>query len=264
MAEERPTAEMPFLDHLEELRWRIIWSLAALAVALGVAFYLVTQLKAIAFLQRPILPYLNGRQLVYTHPGDPISIVMTVTFALGGVLASPVILYQIWAFLSPALYKHEKRVVLPLLLAATLLFVAGVTVAYLVVLPFTLSFLLGFQDSSLDAMITAKDYFDFATGMSLAFGAVFEMPILIVLLTAFGIVTPLFLQRFRRYAIVLCVIAAAVITPGDAATATVVLVGPLYGLYELSIILARVVHRRRLASAARAEEARLAEEGGLA
>jgi sec-independent protein translocase protein TatC len=259
----RPQAEMPFLDHLEELRWRIIYSLVALAVAFGIAFYLVTKLDAIAFLERPILPYLNGRHLVYTHPGDPLSIVMTVTFALGGVIASPVILYQIWAFLSPALYGHEKRVVLPLLFGATVLFALGVSAAYLVVLPFTLSFLLGFQSSTLEAMITAKDYFDFATGMSLAFGAVFEMPILIVLLTAFGIVTPLFLARFRRYAIVLCVIAAAIITPGDAATATVVLVGPLYGLYELSILLARFVYRRRMASEAR-EAAALAEDGGVA
>jgi sec-independent protein translocase protein TatC len=252
MATDRPPqSEMPFLDHLEELRWRIIWSLAALAVALGVAFYLVTQLNAIEFLQRPILPYLGGRHLVYTHPGDPLSITMTVTFAVGAVLASPVIIYQVWAFLSPALYGHEKKVVLPLLFGATLLFAAGVSLAYYVVLPFTLSFLLGFQSASLDSMITARDYFDFATGMSLAFGAVFEMPILIVLLTAFGVVTPTFLKRFRRYAIVLCVIAAAIITPGDAATATVVLVGPLYGLYELSIMLASVVHRRRVASAAR-------------
>ena len=241
---------MPFLDHLEELRWRIIWSLVALIVALGVAFYLVTQLNAIEFLQRPILPYLNGRHLVYTHPGDPLSITMTVTFALGMVIASPFIIYQIWAFLSPALYGHEKRVVLPLLFGATLLFGAGVSIAYLFVLPFTLSFLLGFQSASLDSMITARDYFDFATGMSLAFGAVFEMPILIVLLTAFGVVTPLFLKRFRRYAIVLCVLASAIITPGDAATATIVLVGPLYGLYEFSIVLSSFVHRRRLAASA--------------
>jgi sec-independent protein translocase protein TatC len=250
MTGARPQNEMPFLDHLEELRWRIIWSLAALAVSLGVAFYVVTQLDAITFLQRPILPYLGGRRLVYTHPGDPLSITMTVTFALAAVFASPFIIYQIWAFLSPALYRHEKKVVLPLLFGATLLFAAGVSVAYLVVLPFTLSFLLGFQSASLDSMITARDYFDFATGMSLAFGAVFEMPILIVLLTAFGVVTPLFLKRFRRYAIVLCVIASAIITPGDAATATVVLVGPLYGLYELSILLASAVHRRKVASAA--------------
>ena len=253
MATGQPQAEMPFLDHLEELRWRIIWSLAALVVALGVAFFLVTKLDAIAFLERPILPYLNGRHLVYTHPGDPLSIVMTVTFALGAVLASPVVLYQVWAFLSPALYGHEKKVVLPLLVGATLLFAAGVSVAYVVILPFTLSFLLGFQSSTLEAMITAKDYFDFATGISLAFGAVFEMPILIVLLTAFGIVTPVFLARFRRYAIVICAVAAAIITPGDAISATVILVGPLYGLYEVSIVLARVVYRRKLASAARAE-----------
>jgi len=245
---------MPFLDHLEELRWRIIWSLLALVIAFGVAFVVVTQYDAIAILEKTIQPFMHGQKLVYTHPGDPLSIVLTVTFAMAAVFAAPVILYQLWAFLAPALYGHEKKVVLPLLFGATLLFACGVALSYYVVLPFSLSFLLGFQSASLQPMITAKDYFDFATGMSLAFGAVFEMPILIVLLTTFGIVTPAFLVRFRRYAIVLCVIAAAIITPGDAVTATVVLVGPLYGLYEVSILLARLVYRRRAAREAVAAE----------
>lgn len=247
MPGKAPQGEMPFLDHLEELRWRIIWSLLALIVAFGVAFVVVTQFDAIDFLKKPIEPYLAGQKLVYTSPGDPLSIVLTVTFAIAAVLAAPVILYQVWAFLSPALHRHEKRAVLPLLFGATLLFACGVAISYYVVLPFSLSFLLGFQSAALQPMITAKGYFDFATGMSLAFGAVFEMPILIVLLTIFGVVTPAFLAHFRRYAIVLCVIAAAVITPGDAVTATVVLVGPLYGLYEVSILLARLVYRRKVA-----------------
>src|SRR5690349_1300704 len=102
--------EMPFLDHLEELRWRIIWSLAALAVGFGLAFWASTQLDLFTLLQRSIAPYLNGQKLVYTHPADPFRITLSVSIALGGVIALPVIFYNAWAFLSPALYTHEKKV----------------------------------------------------------------------------------------------------------------------------------------------------------
>ena len=237
--------EMPFLDHLEELRWRILWSLLALAIGFAVWLLLVLRYDFIAIIERPILPYLGGQKLVYTHPGEPFNIAMSVSFAVGAVLAAPVILYQVWAFLAPALYQHEKRVVIPVLIGSTLLFIAGVSVSFFVLLPFTLEFLLGFQTASLTPMITAGHYFSFATGMSLALGGVFELPILIVALTAFGIVEPKTLVKFRRHAFAACFLASAVITPGDVLTATFVLLGPLYGLYEISILLSYVVHRRR-------------------
>ena len=237
--------EMPFLDHLEELRWRILWSLLALAIGFAVGLVLVLHYEFISIIQRPIAPHLHGAKLVYTHPGEPFNIAMSVAFAVGAVIATPVILYQIWAFLSPALYAHEKKIVIPVLLGATLLFLCGVAVSFFVLLPLTLDFLLGFQSASLQPMITAGNYFGFATGMSLALGGVFELPILIVALTAFGIVQPKMLVKFRRHAFAACFLVAAVITPGDVLSATFVLLGPLYGLYELSIILSYFVHRRR-------------------
>jgi sec-independent protein translocase protein TatC len=249
--------EMPFLDHLEELRWRIIWSLLALAIGFVVGLVLVMRFDFIALIERPIAPYLQGQKLVYTHPGEPFNIAMSVSFAVGMVLAAPVVLYQVWAFLSPALYQHEKRVVIPILFGATMLFLAGVAVSFFVLLPFTLDFLLGFQTASLTPMITAGNYFSFATGMSLALGGVFELPILIVGLTAVGVVEPRTLVKFRRHAFAACFLTAAVITPGDVLTATFVLLGPLYGLYELSIVLSFVVHRRRMRRL-RAEESRAA------
>ena len=240
-----PQSEMPFLDHLEELRWRILWSLLALAIGFGVGLVVVLHYDFISIIQRPIAPHLHGAKLVYTHPGEPFNIAMSVSFAVGIVLAAPVILYQIWAFLSPALYQHEKRVVIPVLLGATLLFICGVSVSFFVLLPLTLDFLLEFQSASLQPMITAGNYFGFATGMSLALGGVFELPILIVGLTAFGIVQPRMLTKYRRHAFAACFLTAAIITPGDVLSATIVLLGPLYGLYELSIILSFIVHRRR-------------------
>lgn len=240
-----PSVEMPFLDHLEELRWRILWSLLAVAIGFGIGLVVVLHFDFIRLLEAPILPHLKGGTLIYTHPGEPFNIAMSVSFAVGAVLAAPVVLYQIWAFVSPALYQHEKRVVIPVLMGATLLFLLGVATAYFILLPFTLDFLLGFQTGSLTPMITAQNYFSFATGMSLALGGVFELPILIVGLTAFGVVTPQLLTRYRRHAFVACFAASAIITPGDVLSATIVLLGPLYGLYELSIVLSWFVWRKR-------------------
>lgn len=239
-------AEMPFLDHLEELRWRIIWSLLALVIAVGVAFALMMKVDVIGILERPIAPYLQGGKLVFTHPSDPFTIVLNASVVLGVVLALPVIAYQIWAFIAPALYRHEKRVVVPLFFFATFLFLAGVSVAYFVVLPLAVSWLLGFQTQALEPMITASDYFGFATSLALAFGLCFELPIVILALAVLGIVTPQVLNRYRRHALVVCVLVGALLTPGDLVWTTVAMAVPLYLLYELSVALTYVVHRRRM------------------
>lgn len=242
--------EMPFLDHLEELRWRLMWILGAVVVGVLIAFVLVMKYDVISVLSRPILPYLSGRKLVYTHPGDTFSIAMTASFAIGTIFALPVILYQLWAFLAPALYEHEKKVAVPVVIGAAALFLAGVSLSFFVVLPFTLKFLMGFQAASLEPMITASEYFSFAISMSLAFGAVFELPIAILGLTALGIVTPKMLVTFRRHALVLSVVVAAFITPGADIVSLVALSVPLYFLYELSVLLSTMVVRRRNRKAA--------------
>src|SRR3712207_1478407 len=225
---EKGAAEMPFLDHLEELRWRLIWSLLALSVGVAIGFILVVRFELLNVLQAPISPYLKGAKLVYTHPGDPFSITLSTAFIVGTIIALPVIIYQIWGFLSPALYTHEKRVVIPLLVGAVALFAGGAAMAYLLVLPVTLRFLLGFQAGSLAPMITASEYFGFATTMALALGALFELPILIVGLTALGFVRPWMLTRWRRHALVLSWVAAAVISPGDFIGTTLLMAVPLY------------------------------------
>jgi sec-independent protein translocase protein TatC len=239
------TAEMPFLDHLEELRWRIIWSLAALVVGVVVAFVVVLKFNLLTWLQGPMLPYLHGRRLVYTHPGDGFSILLQTSIIVGVVLALPVILYQIWAFLAPALHRHEKRVVVPVILGAVGLFVAGAALAWYFVLPMTLHFLSALGDESFDQMITVSEYFGFVSSMVLAMGAVFELPIAVLLLSAFGLVTPRFLAKFRRHAFVGSYLAAAIITPGDLFITSLALMVPLYLLYELSIAMSWLVFRKR-------------------
>lgn len=238
-------SDMPFLDHLEELRTRLLKIVVAVGICVAIGFLLVIKFDFIALLERPILPYLMGRKLIFTHPGDSFSIVMQVSFGVGFALAAPVLLYQLWAFLSPALYKHEKKVVIPLLFAATCLFLMGAALAYFFVLPFALKFLMEFQTAALEPMITARDYFDFATSLALSMGAVFELPILLVGLTALGIINPSQLRQYRRHAMVAAFAAAAIITPGDLITTTVMLFAPLYALYEVSIIASSVVFRRK-------------------
>jgi sec-independent protein translocase protein TatC len=249
------TSEMPFLDHLEELRWRIIWSLGALVAGLVVGFVLVTKFDILWILQQPIAPYLAGRKLVYTHPADTFSITLSAALIVGAVIASPVVIYQCWAFLSPALHRHERKVVIPVIIGAVGLFVAGVCLAYFFVLPLTLSFLMNFQSESLDPMIAATDYFSMVMVLALTFGATFELPVLIVALAALGIVTPQFLARFRQYALVLAFAVSAIITPGDIFLATIALTVPLYLLYEVSVLLTILIFRRRRRAERAAEDA---------
>jgi sec-independent protein translocase protein TatC len=255
------SAEMPFLDHLEELRWRIIWSLVALILGVVVAFIVLQKFDIFKFLEGPILPYLGGNKLKYTHPADPFSVLITASFSIGIVMALPVIIYQVWAFLAPALYKHEKRVVLPVIFGALVLFVSGVALSFYVVLPLAIGWLMGIAQSTdaLEPMITYREYFSFAVNMSLAFGLCFELPIVILLLATLGIVTPEFLRRYRRHALVLCVVAGALLSPGDLVWTTILLAAPLYLLYELSVILTVIVYRRRRKRAAQAAAEEAAE-----
>ncbi|MEO7520502.1 MAG: twin-arginine translocase subunit TatC [Gemmatimonas sp.] len=241
--------EMPFLDHLEELRWRLFKCAVAIAICVGLTFAALfsfpEQIDIVGILARPVQPYLK-QPLMVTGPGDLFDIVMDASITIGLTLASPVIVWQVWGFLSPALYGHEKKVVIPTLIGAAVLFLAGMSLAFFFVVPVSLRFLiLGFQTDSVNSMLTVDRYFSFLFAMCLAFGAVFELPIVILLLTALGIVQPAFLIKFRRHAFVGCILLAALITPGSDPTSLFLLTLPLYFLYEVSIWLSRFVSKRR-------------------
>ena len=250
---EAPGQEMPFLDHLEELRRRLFWIVGAIVIGVVLGFALLSKLDIIRLLERPILPLLHGQKLIYTHPGTSFHILLNASLVLGLILAAPVIVGQIWGFLAPALYAHEKRVVVPVLLSMVVLFLAGVALSYFVVLPLTLRFLMSIESTALTPMISATDYFDFAISMCLAFGLVFEVPIAILALTALGLITPQFLSRYRRHAIVVCLVAAAFITPGADPYSLFALAIPLYVLYELSVFVAQFAYRKRQKRRARLE-----------
>ena len=244
---------MPFLEHLEELRWRIVKSLAALMVAFSLSFWFCWNYDVITILARPIAKYLKDGQLIYTGPVDPFMILMQLAGGLGIVLASPVIGYQFWSFLAPALTQKERRVIVPLLAFAALLFLAGVALAVFVFIPVTLSMMTGIKTTALVPMIAASEYFSFLVLTSLAFGAVFEMPILVLALTALGLVTPKALSKVRRWAIVVSLVLCEIVTPGDLVITTLMLWIPVYGLYEFSIVVSWFVYRAKMKRAAAAE-----------
>ncbi|HYN80813.1 MAG TPA: twin-arginine translocase subunit TatC [Gemmatimonadaceae bacterium] len=239
--------EMPFLDHLEELRHRLFWIVGTIVVGIVLSFTVLSQggFDVVALLARPIEPYLRGSQLVFTHPGTSFSIVLTASFILGILFATPVIGYQLWGFFAPALHAHEKRIIVPVLLGMIFLFLCGVALCYFIVMPFTLKFFMGFESASLTPMIEAKQYFGFAFSMMLAFGVAFQLPIGILMLSTLGIIQPQLLTRFRRHAIVGTVVVSAFITPDGSPTTLLALAIPLYLLYELGVGLSFMVTRRR-------------------
>jgi Tat protein translocase TatC len=239
-----PRGEMPFLDHLEELRWRILWSLVAIVVCTIVGWFLLDKIDIIEILKRPIAPYLPGGRLIFTSPAEPFMLTLKVAFGLGCLLASPVVIYQIWAFLSPALYERERRLIVPALAVGVGLFLAGAIACYQWLLPAALKVLLGFQRADLAPMITIDRYFGMAIPFVVGCGLVAELPLVVTILAALGIVTPQFLGRQRRYAIVIAAFLAAILTPPDAVSMLLML-GPLLLLYEISIWCAWVASRRR-------------------
>ena len=237
--------EMPFLDHLEELRWRLLWSILALIVTTVIGFFLVTRLNVLGLLIDPIEPFLGGSKLKYLSPTEPFFITLKLALIVGVLLASPVIIYQIWAFLSPALLPSEKKVIVPSLYLGLVLFAGGVAMAYYLVLPVTLAFTMSFQTEALEQSIVVGEYMSVVTRLLLAFGIVFEMPVVITILSALGLVTPQFLVEKHRYAIAAITVASAVLTPGDVITITLMMMAPLIVLYEFSIVLSRIMFRRR-------------------
>ena len=242
--------EMPFLDHLEELRWRILWSLLAVLVMSVIGFFIVTRLNVLGLLIAPIEPFLEGSRLKYLSPMDPFFITLKLAIVIGFILASPIVIYQAWAFLSPALLPSEKRAIVPALYFGLLLFLAGVAMGYYVALPVTLGFTMGFQTAALEQSIVVSEYMSVVTRLLIAFGLVFELPVVIMVLATLGLVTPEFLVDKRRHAIAAITIGAAILTPGDVVTLTILMMIPLVLLYELSIVLARVIVRKRNGSAA--------------
>ena len=238
--------EMPFLDHLEELRWRILWSVLAVVVGAVVGFVLVQYAGIIEVLYRPFREQFGEElKLIYLGPTDAFFLTLKLAILVGVILAFPIIVYQVWSFLSPALEKREKRTIVPALYMGLVLFALGVAMSYYVALPVSLVFLAGFQTGIMEPNYEATRYFSFVIRLLVAFGIIFELPVVVMILSVLGLVTPAFLRSKRRHAVVLITVTASFLSPGDVIMVTVLMMVPLIVLYEFSILLSVMIYRKR-------------------
>lgn len=234
--------KMPFMEHLGELRVRIVRSLVGLLV--GLVIGIPVSKHVMLWLTRPLRAMNND--VVFLAVTEAFWVQMKVAMFLGLFIASPWILYQVWAFIEPGLYPQEKKYATPFVILGSLMFIAGGAFSLLVVTPNAVKFLVSFgAEAGLKPMISIGSYIDFLLKFTLAFGAVFEVPLAITLAARMGLVTPQTLARNRKYAVLGAFIAAAILTPTPDALNQSLMAGPIILLYEIGIVSARVFGRRR-------------------
>jgi sec-independent protein translocase protein TatC len=229
-----PGAVMTLVDHLSELRSRLIKCVLTIVIGGAVGFVFAPNIRRLL-----VSPLPEGHQtLIVLGPGDGFAITLRIAIAVGIILAMPVLLYQLWAFVAPGLTPSERRTVRPWIPLALLFFVLGVAIAYFI-LPFAIAFLFSFTDDVLVAQPAAGPYFDFVTTLFLVFGLIMEFPIVLIGLSRVGIVTSTRLRTSRRMIILAISIFAAVATPGGDLISPIVLGGTMYILFELTVIFIR-------------------------
>lgn len=234
---------MSFLEHLDELRKRLIWSIGAVAVAFGLCWIFADGLYAIA--SEPIRSHPHVTLAVF-RPQDIFSLYFKVTTVAAVFLASPFILWQAWLFVAPGLYAHERRYAIPLVLGASLCFLIGGAFGYFLAFPLALGFLIDWTlAASLTPMFDATEYFDLFFTVMMAFGLVFQIPIVIFALSRFGLVDARFLVRNLKYAVLGSTVVAAVITPTPDVANMLAVAVPMLGLYCVGIVIAWVVGKPR-------------------
>ena len=245
MIDDLDDTRAPLLDHLIELRRRLLWSVAAVAVCFGLCFYFARPI--FAFLVQPLVKAGQGK-IIYTQIFEAFFVEIKVAFFAALMLAFPVIANQLWQFVAPGLYRQEKRALLPFLLATPLLFLCGAALAYYIAIPVALHFLLGFQGNlggiQQEALPAVGNYLSFVMQFLFGFGLAFLLPVLLMLLERAGIVTRAQLKGARRYAIVGAFAIAAVLTPPDIGSQLLLAI-PLVILYELALIGIWFTERRR-------------------
>ncbi len=243
---------MSVIEHLTELRKRLIVALAALVIGVILAF--VFQETVFEIVKQPLNRAPVEADLVTLSPSEPFMTAFKTSIVAGFLLSLPILAWQFWAFLMPALYEKERKSIVPYALFTTILFLAGVAFGYFVVLPVALTFLVGYGGDIFQQQLRASEYISFVTMFLLAFGVVFEMPALMLLLSSAGLVNSVILGRIRKYALFGIAILGMLLTPGGDPFSMLLMMAPLYALYELGILLIRGMDRRRLRRERKARE----------
>ncbi|MGC2062051.1 MAG: twin-arginine translocase subunit TatC [Thermodesulfovibrionales bacterium] len=247
--------DMPLMEHLAELRKRILISIAFVGIAFVglfnysekifglLTFPLRTDLKIIAV--RPFIQLISKQAvpLVFLSPAEGFWMHLKISMVAAFVITLPVIFLQLWRFISPGLVEKEKKYVLPFVVTSTFLFMIGATFCFAVILPFALTFLLGYKSEHMTPMLSVGSYMDFCIKFILAFGAIFELPLVIIFLVRFGFVTPDALAKKRRYAILVAFIVGAVLTPTPDAFNQTLMAVPIILLYEVGILVSRFIKK---------------------
>ena len=237
--DELAGTEAPFVSHLVELRDRLIKAVIAIGVVFGVLCFWPGPAGLYDLLAAPMVAHLpKGATLIATNVISPILVPLKITLMAAFMVALPVVLYQLWAFVAPGLYSHEKRLMLPLVVSSTLLFVAGVAFCYFLVIPGMSKFIQAFAPATITAAPDIEQYFGFVLTLFLVFGIAFEVPIAVIVLARMGIVTIAQLRQWRGYFIVGSFVIAAVVTPPDVISQLALAI-PMCILYELGIIAAQ-------------------------
>jgi len=243
--DDAPGAKMSFLEHLDELRKRIVNAAIAIGVGILISFTFIQ--KIYGFLMAPTMNQLPpGSRLIYTEPGEAFSLYIQLSMIVGAIIASPFIMYQVWMFIAPGLYSNEKRMAIPFVAFSTLGVVGGAVFNHYIMFPWMMHFFASFNTQDLVFMPKLDSVFSLYTKFLLAMAAVFQMPTLVYFLAKMKVITARFLIAQFKYAVLLIFIISAVITPtGDPVTQTV-FAAPMVGLYILGIVIAWVVGPKRL------------------
>ena len=244
----------PFTEHLGELRDRLVRAFIAVGVGFVAAYFFKEQLFDI--LTAPLITAMaksGNATLIFTGLPEAFFTYLKVALLAGIILATPVLFYEFWMFVSPGLYRKEKKYILPIIILSLIFFISGASFGYFIVFPYGFQFFLGFTTETIQAMPSMKEYLSFASKMLLAFGFVFELPLVLTFLSRMGLVTPVFLKQNRKYALLLFFVGAAIITPPDVVT-QIMMAMPLIVLYEIGIIGAGIFGRESLIQEEDAED----------
>jgi sec-independent protein translocase protein TatC len=237
-------AKMSFLDHLDELRKRIIYAAISIGVGFVIAFFFHNEL--FGFVMRPLQAGLpTGQTLIYTDPTEAFVLHLTIAAIAGLVLALPLVMTQVWLFIAPGLYSHEKRMAIPFVVMSSIFFALGAAFSHYVVFPLTWKFFVSFGTDYLTFMPRIEPAFSLYIKMLLAFGAVFQMPTIVLFLAKMGVVTAGFLWKHTKYAFLIIVIVSAIVTPDGGGVSLVAMSVPLFLLYLFSIMLAWIFGKKK-------------------